>query len=326
MRTKNFLTMAALAGAMALTACTNTDEVTTENPNFPADRVIRVTTHIEAPVTRAGMTTNNVKNFNIKINNTANSTYSYQGFYYKESDGWTCYTDGNMETPLTMLWQNSKQEVTVIAVSKDEAEFTNLADNIQMEVNANQSEEYSLKESDILYMAPTTINPTNDLVDGKLPITFKHIMSKVDISITLGTEMNTTPGTVANPISELTVNGTKRSFNWNASNNSPFDLASFSAEAVTPYAGIYTPGSGNETRAVANYEVILVPQTVAAGEFSVTFKIGEKDYSWTSTGAITLERGKLHTLALSAGKDVVTMGKFTTTPWTGTDGGSLGTE
>lgn len=51
MKAKNLLMMAAVA-TVALAACTNTDEVTTENPNFPADGVIRVTTNIDAPVTR----------------------------------------------------------------------------------------------------------------------------------------------------------------------------------------------------------------------------------------------------------------------------------
>lgn len=329
MRTKNFLTMAVLAGVMTLTGCTSdNDTVITENPNFPADGVIRVTTNIDAPMTRAGMTTGNIDRFNIKIDNAANSNYSYYGFYYKQNNVWSSYTDGNIGTPLTMLWQNSTQPVTVTALSQQgthttEAQFT---DDIAYDVSLTQSSESSFLFSDILYMQPTLVNPATDLVDGKLPITFKHIMSKVNLSVTLGTELNVAPGTDANPISELMVNGTITQFKWNASSNNTFDLTGFLVKSIPPFAASYTPGSGTTTNAVANYEVILVPQTVAAGGFSVTFKIGEKTYSWTSTDAVTLEGGKQHTLNLTAGKDVVQTGSFTATAWTEGIGDSIETE
>lgn len=327
MRTKNLLMMAAVAGAMTLGSCSNNDEFN-ENSNFPADGVIRVTTNIDAPMTRAGMTTGNIDRFNIKIDNVANSNYSYYGFYYKLNNVWSSYTDGNIGTPLTMLWQNSTQPVTVTALSQQgthttEAQFIT---DLTYDVSFTQSSESSLLFSDILYMQPTLVNPATDLVDGKLPITFKHIMSKVNLSVTLGTELNVAPGTITNPIETLMVNGTISQFKWNASINNAFDLTGFLVKSIPPFAASYTPGSGTTTNAVANYEVILVPQTVAAGGFSVTFKIGEKTYSWTSTDAVTLEGGKQHTLNLTAGKDVVQTGSFTATAWTEGTGGNIETE
>lgn len=327
MRTKNLLMMAAVAGAMTLGSCSNNDEFN-ENSNFPADGVIRVTTNIDAPMTRAGMTTGNIDRFNIKIDNAANSNYSYYGFYYKRNNVWSSYTDGNIGTPLTMLWQNSTQPVTVTALSQQgthttEAQFIT---DLTYDVSFTQSSESSLLFSDILYMQPTLVNPATDLVDGKLPITFKHIMSKVNLSVTLGTELNVAPGTITNPIETLMVNGTISQFKWNASINNAFDLTGFLVKSIPPFAASYTPGSGTTTNAVANYEVILVPQTVAAGGFSVTFKIGEKTYSWTSTDAVTLEGGKQHTLNLTAGKDVVQTGSFTATAWTEGTGGNIETE
>lgn len=330
MRTKNFLTIAVLAGAMTLAGCTSdNDTVITENPNFPADRVIRVTTNIDAPMTRAGITSDNIDNFNIKINNAANSHYSYYGLCNKQSKAWISYTDGSMNTPLTMLWQNSTQTVTVTALSQmgmmnlTETRFTTA---YSYNVESDQSRELELKISDILYMQPTIVNPTTDLVDGKLPITFKHLLSKVNISVTLGTELNTTPGTATNPISGPMVNGTISKFDWNASINSTFDLSKYSATAITPFTSAYTAGSGTTTKAVANYEVILVPQTVAAGGFSVTFTINNKEYTWTSTDAVNLESGRQHNLALTVGKDIVTLGSLSAKAWTEGTGGNIETE
>ena len=291
MKAKNLLMMAAVA-TVALTACSSNDEFN-DNSNFPADGVIRVTTNIDAPMTRAGMTSNNIDRFNIKINNAANSNYSYYGFYFKQNNVWSSYTDGNIGTPLQMLWQNSTQPVTVTALSQQgthttEAQFIT---DLTYDVSLTQSSESSLLFSDILYMPPTIVNPAKDLVDGKLPITFKHIMSKVNLSITLGTELNTAPGTATNPISELKVNGTITQFKWNASINNAFDLTGSLVKSIPPFAASYTPGSGTTAKAVANYEVILVPQTVAANKFSVTFTINNKEYTWTSTDAVKLESG-----------------------------------
>ena len=327
MKAKNLLMMAAIAGAMTLGSCSNNDEFN-ENSNFPADGVIRVATNVDAPMTRAGMTTGYIDRFNIKIDNAANSNYSYYGFYYKQNNVWSSYTDGNIGTPLTMLWQNSTQPITVTALSQlgthtTEAQFT--AD-IAYDVSLTQSSESSFLFSDILYMQPTVVNPATDLVNGKLPITFKHIMSKVNLSITLGTELNTTPGTATNPISELKVNGTITQFNWNASINNAFDLTGFLVKSIPPFAASYTPGSGTTTNAVANYEVILVPQTVAANKFSVTFTINNKEYTWTSTDAVILESGKQHTLNLTAGKDIVTLGSLSAEAWTEGTGGNIATE
>ncbi|MEG1427153.1 MAG: hypothetical protein RSC76_05645, partial [Oscillospiraceae bacterium] len=154
MRTKNFLTMAALAGAMTLAGCTNTDEVTIENPNFPADGVIRVTTNIDDPMTRAGMTTDNIADFDINIKNANNSNYSYYGDFSKQYNGW--------QSSQLMLWQNSTQPVTVTALSQfgsgsAKEQFESSA--TQYDVSANQSNEIGLNQSDILYMKSTIIDP-----------------------------------------------------------------------------------------------------------------------------------------------------------------------
>lgn len=314
--------------ALSFASCNKNDEFK-ENSNFPTDGVIRVATSVDGHKTRAGMTTENISMFNIKITNAANSAYSYYGFYHKLDDVWNCYVaDESLTTPLTMLWQNSTQVVTVSALSvsgvlypKDEYEA-----NWGHSILVNQSEESYLKTNDYLYMAPTVINPATDLVNGKLPITFKHIMSKVHLTVTLGTELNTTPGTTTNPITDITISGTVTAFTWNASTNSGFTLSPWDND-ITPWhnAAAYTAGNGTTTKAVAKYEVILVPQTVAANGFSVSFKIAGKDYTWTSPTAITLEKGTLYELNLTAGKDIVNLGSLTASEWGAGTGGNIET-
>lgn len=78
----------------------------------------------------------------------------------------------------------------------------------------------------------------------------------------------------------------------------------------------------------ATYEAIVVPQTIAAGALTVSFKIGTRSFSWTNTEAITLEQGKHYTLPLTVGYDTVTLNAraFTASSWEDQPGDNLGTE
>lgn len=71
-------------------------------------------------------------------------------------------------------------------------------------------------------------------------------------------------------------------------------------DGVTSLEGTYTAGS-DAGNAVVSYECILIPQTVAANGFSVTFTLDEKSYTWTSADAVTLERGTAYNLELTVG-------------------------
>ena len=97
---------------------------------------------------------------------------------------------------------------------------------------------------------------------------------------------------------------------------------------ITPWfnTDIYSAGEGDTTQAIANYECILIPQTVAADSFEVSFKIGDRNFSWMSPSAVTLAADTQYNLTLNVGKDVVTVGGFTATPWTEADPQDLGTE
>ena len=78
----------------------------------------------------------------------------------------------------------------------------------------------------------------------------------------------------------------------------------------------------------ATYEAIVVPQTIAAGALTVSFKIGNRSFSWTNTEAITLEQGKQYTLPLTVGYDTVTLNAraFSASSWENQNGDNLGTE
>ena len=327
---KQLLTIAAVA--LLITSCNKTDEFAPEqNSTFPADGVIRVATSVANPQTRAGMTTDDLKEFDLHIVNEDNSTYSYNALMKKNDNNWDSYEKGSTTdlVPLTLLWQNKTQPVKVAAVALGIFLGGDLSWNSSctIQVKTTQDPEIEMKKSDILYMAEKEVNPSTDLVDGKIQIKFNHRLSKLNLTVKMGTEFNKLAGgTASNLISDIVVRGTNTSVWWELIQNDMYDH--FDVLDITPWfnTDIYSAGEGDTTQAIANYECILIPQTVAADSFEVSFKIGDRNFSWMSPSAVTLDADTQYNLTLNVGKDVVTVGGFTATPWTEAGPQDLGTE
>lgn len=165
---------------------------------------------------------------------------------------------------------------------------------------ADQSTDEGIKASDHLYYYNNAVEAS-----GKgISVTFAHFLSKLQIKITLGSEYE---AEATNPITAVTVLGTKLGATYDPTTSAwstPTGGADITSCPATAYSNL-----------TATYEVILEPQTVAAGSFAVRIQIGNKLYEWTSATAVTLESGKQYTLALTAGKDKVSGNSFTATEW-----------
>lgn len=327
MKMKSFIAFASVA--VALTACSSNEEVFV-NSNFPEDGVIRVATNVDAPLTRAGVDNNNISSFYMDVKNDSSATYSYFVQMKKESSAWNSFEGENAKQ---MLWQNNTTPIKVTAAYLKDHAFTQeeLQCSVDLSVAADQSATEAVEANDLVGMAQTTINPaTNDenLVDGKIKVTLGHALTKLNVKVTLGTEYNAeTDGTTTNPITAITIDGTKLKYTYTGTTAGVTLQASENdAAKVTPSTGVYTAGEGAATNAVANYECILVPQTVEANGFSVTMVINGKTYNWTSTASVTLEQGKAYTLELTAGKEILTVQSISATAWGNENANDIATE
>ena len=297
MKTNKYLTMAVTALMMA--ACSSEDVPQVDSVTNTPIRIDAMVAELESRAGYGGTVLPD--EFYLSVANTNNPTYSYSNVQVtKSGSGW--------EPASPMYWQNSTAPVTVTAATFSLDGAQNLA------VQTGQSTEANVIASDHLYMAATsqTYAATNDKVAGAINVNFSHLMSKVNLTITLADEFDATE----NPISDVTFQGTVASRKYDAGTWT--DIVGVTATDIKAYAVGYA-------KPKATYEVILVPQTISSG-FAVQFQIGSRQFKWTSDDAVTLDSGKQYTLALTAGDEKVSGASFSSTAWGNGGNNNVATE
>lgn len=337
MRFKNIFFAA--AAAMALTACSSDDEQSFVS-QFPEDGVMRFTTNLVDPTavtTRASITGSDVnqngQQFQVKIVNPTSATYSYFNTVQFDGTEWMPYA--------RMLWQNNTQAITVTAAYKQGKTFSDydFIVGANLTVAADQSTETKLKQQDLLTMPTKTIaNPSIEetlMQNGKLVINFYHALAKLDVTLDLANEFyNVDPKlNNASDITEFTIKGSNAGYQFKAMETANENYGTVTVTASTPADILanqcaFTAATDADMHSHATYEAIVVPQTIAAGALTVSFKIGSRSFSWTNTQAITLEQGKHYTLPLTVGYDTVTAPAraFSASSWEDQPGDNLATE
>lgn len=330
-----------------LFACNSDPLVSTDSIGLPNDGLIRVVPQVEGQLTRAGWDKTNFasegRQFGLFITPQTESpqpafTYSNARIVYKNGI-WSEYTpeDIGAITPVNrMYWYDSHFKTQVQAYLPYENSISSLG-TITNKISPLQNEDAaggSVSANDYLYFSgivnPLLTNHVEDmnghiteyaLKEGKIAIPFRHVASKLNLKIKLATEFNvTSPGTATNPITDLKINGTICHFNFDLSTGA-FSATGDASEPVSAWydASSYVAGKDYSTKSLANYECILVPQTVSAGVFSISFTLNGKKHEWTSKTAVPLLSGKQHNLSLDVGENIIVLSDFTVTDWGVTD-------
>lgn len=287
--------LAFAAAAFMLASCSN-DEDFVPQDNLK-DTPITVTAGVAELTTRAGYEGASVlpETFYLGIDQVGEK-YDYPNMLMTKA------TDANTYTPESpLLWAGGTDNVSVTA-----ATFS-LVGAQSLGVQADQSTADEVKNSDHLLMATTEVTPSANGIS----VNFSHLMAKVILTITLGDEFNQ----AENPISNVTFKGTVASNNYTVGTGWATIAEDAATTDIIPLCNAYTAPATDTPNATAEYEVILVPQTVAADGFTVTFNVSDRVFKWTSADAVTLEGGNKYSLALTAGKDIVSSATFSASAW-----------
>ena len=311
------LAMAALATAV-FASCSNDEDLA--QSNYPMDNVVRIMTSVDGMNTRAsyGNSTDKLSSFGFCINNAGSDKYTYDNVKVtKEGSNWIPATQ--------MLWQNSTTAVDILAYAPYQETTEDASGKVKVfgktdyafSVKEDQSnaEDYS---SDLIVFKQTGFTPVSELNTSKaVEVAFTHLLSQLNLIIELRDQFNTNNNTVTKGfVTDVKVNGTIISSKVDFS-ASPISVQVDGTQtaAITPETTGFTPAENATAHAVFNYSAIVIPQTVAAGNFSISFKVNNTEYIWTATDAVTFESGKKHELHLLAGKDVVQGGAISAKPW-----------
>ena len=306
MRKIQILAMAALAAIFA--GCSNNDDEVMKPKESLKDTPINVNVLLTDIQTRAGYDNNNQPTLFYLSIDQAGESYDYTNVVMKyDGSKWVAYESADESAvQKQMLWEGSEDNVTITA-----ATFSlETPPSYSLSASADQSSDAKLKSSDHLYYYSNEVEPSA----SGISISFDHIMSKLEIALTLRDEFEG----LTDPITSVMLSGTSLTATYAPANADKWSDYSTADEVIKT-----CPLVAYDTDArTATYEVILLPQTVAAYTFCVTIFIGDKSYEWTSANAVTLASSNKYTLALTVGKDKVSGNSFTAAPWV-SEGGDI---
>ena len=289
------------AMAFLLASCAGEEEVTT-----PADSLkgkpINVDVVVSDIKTRAGYDTDNLPTkFYLTINQDGEN-YDYTNVVMKYEEGkWVAYeSDDAGAAKKEMSWAGSTGTITVKA-----ATFSLSSTSTTLNALTDQSTAEGIKASDHLYYSNNAVTPSEN---GTISIPFDHIMSKLEITVTLRTQYGASK---INPITSAIAFGSATSATYSHAGETPWSNYNSAVSNIS----LCPSGSYSATERIATYEAILIPQNIAENTFGVKVKIGDKTYTWKSANAVTLEGGKKYTLNLTLGKDELTLNTISVSNW-----------
>ena len=301
MKTK-FYMIALAAISMMLGSCSDSNSEFSQD--YLADTPIKLNVSVDEPTTRAGYSdADKPTGFVLEVVNHNADKYNYLVWAKKVGDSWKTYKPdetlkGGTDEEVTMLWANMNDKVDVTA-------FTNIG---TITIPTDQTSDDQLKEADVLYMPFTKYTPTNK----GITVNLQHAMSKINLTIELGSEYEFSEEDVDLKITDVKIDGS--SVSGDLASGGIYDVSG-DPTPISPFRTGTKPYSKTDGKAKATYEAILIPQTIASGNFTVSFKVDGKLYEWTYNQELTLVPTTAYTLKLTAGDDKVQPVSFSVAPW-----------
>ena len=286
MRKIFYFAMVAVTAIFA--GCANDEDALLPNDSLK-DTPINVDVLVSGINTRAGYDNTSLPTkFYLSIDQ-KDTKYDYTNVVMKyDGSKWVAYeSDAENAEKKQLLWEGSKDNVIVTAATFLLPEAST---SCSLNVQTDQSTADGIKASDHLYYSSNAITPSEN---GTISIPLNHIMSKISVKLTLGTEYE---ASATNPITSVTAFGASTGATYSPGAGTPW-----SAESNGSKITLFPSVAYDTNNRTATYEAILVPQTIAENTFGIEIRIGEKTYEWTSAKAFTLTGGTNHSLEMTVG-------------------------
>ena len=284
MRKIFYFAMVAVTAIFA--GCANDEDALLPNDSLK-DTPINIDVLVSGINTRAGYDNTCLPTMFYLSIDQKDSKYDYNVVMKYEGDTWVAYESADKNAAKKqLLWEGSKDNVTVTAATFP---LPKASTSYALSVQTDQSTDDGIKASDHLYYYSNAVTPST----GGISLGLNHIMSKITVKLTLGTEYK---ASATNPITSVTAFGASTGATYSPGAETPWSAGS-NVSKITLIPSV----EYNKAERTVTYEAILVPQTIAANIFGIEIRIGEKTYEWTSADAFTLTGGTNHTLEMTVG-------------------------
>lgn len=306
MKKNNILAIAAIA--LTFTACSNDNDITTNNEGKDTPISLSVGVGELSVVTRAEntatladgelglyITKNGDKNVVGKyLCNNAKFTYS--------NSGWTCGT--------TYYWAADNATINYFAYFPFQGTEGTAATSLPWDTSTQTGVGGGGYDPlDLLYVNGSA---TNTASDHGINITLGHVCSKLIVNVSkLGSEVD--PNAT---VSSIKLVGIYPKGDFNLSGDNAGSWVPDVNPADIEMAVLVTPNQDMK----ATYEAILIPQTAA---FTLTIRLSDNSEYQLAVPSHTFEAGTCYTLTIQVGQDKVNLGSITQTDWVTKDGGPL---
>lgn len=319
------------AALLALNACSSDDEAIVIQKNaLPQDSVIRITTQvgnlIATRANEAGDTVNNYKGttLGLYIKPTKATTWTWS-----ESDAYQKYAyqnvkfnasrEGNVDKWLPdlstistkldkMLWKGSEEQYEYFAYAPCDTR-ADAGDSISFDLTGqeNLGESADSIKYDLLWKKGTG-TASGLLEAGMLPITFDHMLCKVKVNLTLSDEFYQN-NTTANPIDSVNITTSAIRGKFNVLTGQ-FGSTKDSILRFNRTPEIYTTDAD---RTYTTHDIFYAP-----GDWKFAVYIYTNDnrsFLYVHNTDYTFKAGKIYTINLKMGKDVIQMGTISSEDW-----------
>lgn len=201
-------------------------------------------------------------------------------------------TNGSWVATPQMLWKNNRDKHYFIGVYPTAAISDLSAGEYTFDVNKQT-------ESDLLVAVNKDGLSYNADEQQTVPLTFTHVMAKLVVNLTYKNQWGTEGPTVdkvavGNAVKSATVN--------------------YLTKVVTPSAVAEDKADFDMPALTANkqYASIIIPQD---GVQKITITIGDKDFIYDNGTPFKFESGKITTINLEVGRDVIKLGDVNISGW-----------
>lgn len=270
-------------------------------------------------MTKGENTPETIQTIDLFVDNIDDPNYSYTNTTFTRG------TDGKWTPEVPMFWQKpteERQSINVLAISPAlETKGRTIYDDPIATLEIEQRQSADSRKSDwlIYNFSDNEHSEQRFTPDGMLELKFLHMMSKLRLEFSFGTEFNHDGIPSENPIGDLKIDGPSTRFSIRREDiTGGYKIIEDRSSKATiyPYEVQWQPAGSKDKRCVAVYECLLIPATFT--RINVSFTIDGVPFSWapvSSTGYVELHTNKVHTAQITVGKDEIAVKAFAAGDW-----------